>query len=33
MKDNGLLFDDEEAEARVRDNVTHHGKKTELSFW
>ena len=33
IKDNGLLFDDEEHDARIRDSLTHHGKKSEITFF
>jgi len=33
MRVNDLLVDDDEAEAREREAVMHHGKKSELSFW
>lgn len=33
IRDNELLIDDDEAHAREVESMTHHGKKTELSFW
>lgn len=33
LRDNDLLVDDAEADAREREKITHHGKKQTLSFY